>query len=412
MTPLGSPTCLEGLRVLDMSRVLAGPWASQMLGDLGAEVIKIERPGAGDDTRGWGPPYLHDAEGVETSESAYFLCANRNKKSVTIDIAHPEGRKLILKLAEASDILIENFKVGGLQHYGLDYASLHALNPRLIYCSITGFGQTGPYAHRAGYDFLVQAMGGLMSVTGRADGQPGDGPQKVGVAITDILTGLYATVAILAALTHRTATGAGQHIDMALLDSQIAAMANLGSNYLLTGTPPVRLGNSHPSIVPYQDLPTADGAMIVAVGNDGQFARMCVCLGHPEWATDPRYISNRARVENRLHLVPCLQQATMLRSTAEWVAMFEGAGVPCGPVNTLADVFADPHVQDRGVRIEMNHPLADSLPLVANPIRLSEAPVAYRLPPPLLGQHTREVLADVLGLDPAAIQGLADAGVT
>ncbi|MDO9440238.1 MAG: CaiB/BaiF CoA-transferase family protein [Beijerinckiaceae bacterium] len=407
MTPLVSPSCLAGLRVLDMSRVLAGPWAGQMLGDLGAEVIKIERPGTGDDTRGWGPPYLRDQDGAETSESAYFLCANRNKKSVTIDMTHTDGQKLLARLAQSSDILIENFKVGGLKKYGLDFEQLHKLNPRLIYCSITGFGQTGPYAPRAGYDFLVQAMGGLMSVTGQKD----EAPQKVGVAITDILTGLHATVAILAALAHRHATGRGQHIDLSLLDTQIASLANQSSSYLVTGVAPSRLGNSHPSIVPYQDLPTSDGAMIVAVGNDAQFARLCECLGQPGWAADVRFATNRSRVENRALLEPLMKQETMRESTACWVALLEKAGVPCGPVNSIADVFDDPHVKARGARFEMEHPLAGHVPLVANPIRLSESPVDYRLPPPLLGQHTRDVLKDILGFEETDLDRLQQTGV-
>ncbi|MBX9739701.1 MAG: CoA transferase [Beijerinckiaceae bacterium] len=407
LTPLVSPSCLAGLRVLDMSRVLAGPWAGQMLGDLGAEVIKIERPGTGDDTRGWGPPYLRDQEGAETSESAYFLCANRNKKSVTIDMTHTDGQKLLARLAQSSDILIENFKVGGLKKYGLDFEQLHKLNPRLIYCSITGFGQTGPYAPRAGYDFLVQAMGGLMSVTGQKD----EAPQKVGVAITDILTGLHATVAILAALAHRHATGRGQHIDLSLLDTQIASLANQSSSYLVTGVAPSRLGNSHPSIVPYQDLPTSDGAMIVAVGNDAQFARLCECLGQPGWAADVRFATNRSRVENRALLEPLMKQETMRESTAYWVALLEKAGVPCGPVNSIADVFEDPHVKARGARFEMEHPLAGHVPLVANPIRLSESPVDYRLPPPLLGQHTRDVLKDILGFEETDLDRLQQTGV-
>jgi crotonobetainyl-CoA:carnitine CoA-transferase CaiB-like acyl-CoA transferase len=381
-----------------------------MLGDLGAEVIKIERPGAGDDTRGWGPPYLRDHDGVETTESAYFLCANRNKKSVTVDMTHPEGRKLLVRLAQASDILIENFKVGGLRKYGLDYDTLHALNPRLIYCSITGFGQTGPYAQRPGYDFLLQAMGGLMSVTGREAGADGAGPIKVGVAITDILTGLHASVGILAALAHRHATGQGQHVDLALLDTQIAALANQSSNYLVTGKAPRAMGNSHPSIVPYRDFATADGAMIVAVGNDGQFAQMAAALGRPDWASDNRFATNRARVENRSVLEPLLQDAIATQTTAHWVSRLEAAGVPCGPVNDLAQVFADPQVVARGVRFEMDHASGASAPLVQNPIRLSETPVAYRHAPPLLGQDTDAVLADVLGLGEVELDELRRLG--
>ena len=394
---------LAGLRVLDMSRILAGPWVGQTLGDLGAEVVKIERPGVGDDTRSWGPPYLRDEAGRDTDVAAYFLCANRNKKSVTVDIAKPEGQALIRALAERSDVLIENFKVGGLKQYGLDYASLKELNPRLIYCSITGFGQTGPYAERAGYDFLIQAMGGLMSITG----EPDAGPQKAGVAITDVVTGLYATVGVLAALAARTHTGEGQHLDIALLDAQVASLANQSMNFLTTGHSPGRLGNSHPNIVPYQDFPTLDGAMIVAVGNDGQFARLCRELGFPEWAEEERFSTNRERVSNRGVLVPLIAAATQVRATSAWVAALEAVGVPCGPVNTIADVFDDPQVVARGIRVEMPHPEAGTVSLVANPVRLSGTPVTYASPPPALGQHTAEVLADWLGLGPGAIDALA-----
>ena len=402
---------LAGIRVLDLSRILAGPWAAQTLGDLGAEVIKVERPGAGDDTRGWGPPYLKDAQGKETAEAAYFLCANRNKKSLTLDISHPEGQRIVRELAAKSDIVIENFKVGALKKYGLDYAALSAVNPGLIYCSITGFGQTGPYARRAGYDFLIQAMGGLMSITGRGDDEEGGGPQKVGVAVTDILTGLYSTVGILAALAHRTATGKGQHIDMALLDTQIAALANQNMNFLTTGKPPVRLGNNHPNIVPYQDFPTADGGMIVAVGNDAQFAAFCRALGQPGWAADERFTKNRARVANRVALTGLLRGETVKRTTAEWIAELEKAGVPCGPINTLQEVYADPQVVARNMRFEMPHPTAGAVPQVASPLRLSRTPVSYRAPPPTLGQHTSEVLAGVLGLSGEAIAALSVQGI-
>ena len=389
---------LTGLRVLDMSRILAGPWVSQTWGDLGAEVIKIERPGTGDDTRGWGPPFLKDEDGGDTDIASYFLCANRNKKSVTIDIAHPDGRDLIVALAMHSDVLIENFKVGGLANYGLDYASLHAINPRLVYCSITGFGQTGPYAGRAGYDFLIQAMGGLMSITGSPDGQPGAGPQKAGVAITDIVTGLYATIGIQAALASRAKTGLGQHVDIALLDAQIAALANQASNFLTTGNAPVRLGNAHPNIVPYQDFPTSDGAVIIAVGNDAQFAKLCAALGFPEWAEDPRFATNRDRVRDRDLLVSLLRGATVVKTTSEWVANLEARGVPCGPVNTIADVFDDPHVRARGLAMAMPSD-AGAVPLVRSPIRLSDTPVQYRYVPPKLGQHTEEILEAWLGLE-------------
>lgn len=389
-------SALSNLRVLDLSRVLAGPWAGQMLADLGADVVKVERPGAGDDTRAWGPPYLRDADGRDTSEAAYFLSANRNKRSITIDFTQPEGQQQVRELVQRADVLIENFKVGGLAAYGLDYQSLQTLNPRLIYCSVTGFGQHGPYAKRAGYDFMIQAMGGLMSITGKADGEEGAGPVKVGVALTDILTGLYASNAILAALAERERSGQGQFIDLALLDVQIACLGNQALNYLTTGVPPKRLGNAHPNIVPYQDFPTADGDFILTVGNDGQFRKFCEVAGHPEWATDPRFASNSARVASRAELIPLIRQVTVFRTTAEWIAALEQAGVPCGPINDLDQVFADPQVQARGTRIRMAHPLAGEVDLVANPIRLSRTPVDYRRPPPLLGEHNREVLADWL----------------
>jgi crotonobetainyl-CoA:carnitine CoA-transferase CaiB-like acyl-CoA transferase len=402
---------LSHLRVLDLSRVLAGPWAGQLLGDLGADVIKIERPVAGDDTRGWGPPFLRDAAGAETRDAAYFLCANRNKQSVTIDFTRPEARALITALARESDIVIENFKRGGLAAYGLDYAALSAVNPGLIYCSITGFGQTGPYADRAGYDFLIQGMGGLMSITGRRDGEAGAGPQKVGVAVTDILTGLYACNAILAAVAHRAVSGTGQYIDLALLDVQIASLANQTMNYLTTGSAPVRMGNAHPNIVPYQDFPTADGAMILAVGNDSQFAKLATVAGHPGWAAAPLFATNKARVANREAFVAAFTAVSVTRTTRAWIAALEAAGVPCGPINTLADVFADPQVVARGMEIRMEHAAGVSVPLVANPIRMSETPPEYRTAPPTLGQHTRTVLAERLGLDEAAIAALADQGV-
>ncbi|HCE39064.1 Acetyl-CoA:oxalate CoA-transferase [Alcanivorax sp. ALC70] len=402
---------LSHLRVLDLSRVLAGPWAGQILGDLGARVIKVERPGRGDDTRGWGPPYLKDGDGGDTDQAAYYLTANRNKESVAIDITRPEGQELVRKLAAECDVVLENFKVGGLKRYGLDYDSLKALNPKLIYCSITGFGQDGPYATRAGYDFLIQGMGGLMSLTGHAEGEPGAGPMKVGVALTDITTGLYATIAVLAALSHRDRTGEGQHLDMALFDVQMACLANQAMNYLTTGQSPRRFGNAHPNIVPYQDFPTADGDVILTVGNDDQFARFCEVAGHPEWAEDPRFATNRSRVEHREVLVPLLRQTTVMKTTAEWLAALEAVGVPCGPVNNLEQAFADPQAQARGLRREMDHPTAGSVPTVASPLRLSATPAEYRLPPPLLGEHTRAVLGDMLGLDEAALETLFAEGV-
>ena len=399
---------LSHIRVLDLSRVLAGPWAGQILADLGAEVLKVERPGAGDDTRHWGPPFLRDARGENTAEAAYYLSANRNKKSLTIDFTRAEGQRLIRELVAQSDILLENFKVGGLAAYGLDYASLREINPRLIYCSITGFGQDGPYAQRAGYDFMIQGLGGLMSLTGRAEGEEGSGPVKVGVALTDILTGLYASTAVLGALAHRDQSGIGQHIDMALLDVQVACLANQAMNYLTTGVAPRRMGNAHPNIVPYQDFPTADGDFILTVGNDGQFRKFCEVAGHAEWAIDPRFASNQARVAHRAELIPLIRQATVFRSTAEWIAALEPAGVPCGPINDLAQVFADPQVIARGLKVELPHPLAGTVPGVASPLRLSATPVEYRNAPPLLGEHTDAVLGELLGLDAAALAGLRE----
>jgi len=405
---------LAGLKVLDLSRVLAGPWASQLLGDLGADVIKVEKPGengrGGDDTRGWGPPWLADGNGKPTADAAYFLCTNRNKRSMTVDITRPEGQAIVRELAAQADVVLENFKVGGLKAYGLDYASLIALNPKLIYCSITGFGQDGPYAARAGYDFLIQGMGGLMSVTGRAEGEDGAGPQKVGVALTDILTGLYAGNAILAALAHRDRTGQGQHIDLALLDVQVACLANQAMNYLVSGKPPRRMGNSHPNIVPYQDFPTADGDMILAVGNDGQFARFCEIAGRPEWSADERFATNAARVRNRAVLIPLLRQTTVMKTTAEWIALLENDAVPCGPINDLAGVFADPQVRHRGLHLDLPHASGGAAPQVANPIHFSATPIAYRRAPPLLGQDTDAVLRE-LGRSEASIAALRAAGI-
>ncbi len=405
---------LSHLRVLDLSRVLAGPWASQLLGDLGADVIKVEKPGAdgkgGDDTRGWGPPWLGDGEGQPTTDAAYFLCTNRNKRSLTVDITRPEGQAIVREIAAQSDVVLENFKVGGLKAYGLDYASLSAINPRLVYCSITGFGQDGPYAARAGYDFLIQGMGGLMSVTGRAEDEDGAGPQKVGVALTDILTGLYAGNAILAALAHREKTGQGQHIDLALLDVQVACLANQAMNYLVSGKAPRRMGNGHPNIVPYQDFPTADGDMILAIGNDGQFARFCEIAGHAGWSGDERFATNAARVRHRAELIPMLRQTTVMKTTAEWIALLENAAVPCGPINDLAGVFADPQVIHRGLRVDMPHAAGGTAPQVANPIHFSATPIDYRRAPPLLGQDTEAVLKE-LGRSEAEIAALRKAGV-
>ena len=407
------PNALSHITVLDLSRVLAGPWAGQILADFGAEVIKIERPGAGDDTRSFGPPFLRNADGQEAegADAAYYLCANRNKKSVTVDISTPDGQKIIRDLARTCDIVLENFKVGGLAAYGLDYESLKSVNGRLIYCSITGFGQTGPYASRAGYDFLVQGMGGLMSITGRAAEEPGAGPQKAGVAVADILTGLYASIGILAALTHRERTGVGQYIDVSLLDVQVACLANQALSYLVSGQVPERMGNAHPSIVPYQDFPTRDGYMIIAVGNDAQFARLCAAAGLPRLAADPMFATNKERVANRAVLIERLCEVTRTRDTAQWVADLERVGVPCGPINAIDQVFADPQVRARAMQLELPHPLAGKVPLIANPLRLSETPVAYRSAPPVLGADTRSVLEHRLGLSQPRIDELAAKGI-
>ncbi len=390
-----APGALTGVRVLDLSRVLAGPWCTQTLADLGAEVIKIERPGAGDDTRGWGPPFLKDRQGRDTTDAAYFLGANRNKRSVTIDIARPEGQALVRQLADGCDVLVENFKVGDMARYGLDAASLRQRCPRLVYCSITGFGQTGPYRERAGYDYAVQGLGGLMSVTGERDDLPGGGPQKVGVAVADLFTGMYATVAVLAALRHRDTTGIGQVVDMALLDTQVAMLANLGASYLVTGKAPRRAGNAHQNIVPYQVFEVADGHLILAVGNDGQFRRFCAVAGCSELAADSRFARNADRVRHRELLVPLLAARLRTRPRAEWLAALEAATVPCGPINDLDEVFADPQVQARGMTLQTVHPHTDALKLVASPMKLSATPVQLRRPPPLLGEHTDEVLAEV-----------------
>ena len=404
------PGALAGLRILDLSRVLAGPWCTQTLADLGADVIKVERPGSGDDTRGWGPPFLKDRAGHDTAEAAYYLGTNRNKRSVTIDIARPEGQALVRRLADGCDVMVENFKVGDMARYGLDAASMRASRPRLIYCSITGFGQTGPYRDRAGYDYAVQGLGGLMSVTGERDDLPGGGPQKVGVAVADLFTGMYATVAILAALRHRDASGEGQVIDMALLDTQVAMLANLGANYLVTRQPPRRAGNAHQNIVPYQVFEVADGHLILAVGNDGQFERFCTVAGRPDLAADERFAKNAGRVRHRETLVPLLAAEMRKRSRADWLAALEAAKVPCGPINGLDEVFADPQVRSRQMTIVMPHPLAGEVELVASPMKLSATPVQQRRPPPLLGEHTGEVLAEI-GLGAAQIAELRRQGV-
>jgi crotonobetainyl-CoA:carnitine CoA-transferase CaiB-like acyl-CoA transferase len=396
-TPTGTGTpragALSHLRVLDMSRVLAGPWCGQVLADLGAEVIKVERPGSGDDTRTWGPPDLRDREGRDTREAAYFLCANRGKRSLTLDISKPEGQAVVRRLAADCDVLLENYKAGDLARYGLSYEDLRVLNPGLVYCSITGFGQTGPMRSIAGYDFLIQALGGLMSITGERDEVPGGGPQKVGVAVADIMTGMYATVAILAALAHRSRSGEGQYIDMALLDVQVAMLANINMNYLIGGRVPRRLGNAHPNIVPYQVFDAADGKLVLAVGNDAQFAKFCAAAGCT-LHEDPRFAKNAGRVRHREILVPQLAALVRSRPVAEWVAVLEPIGVPVGPINDLRQVFEHPQVQSRGLRVELPHPLSGSVPGVANPIKMSATPPQARTAPPLLGQHTREVLRE------------------
>src|SRR6185295_6880251 len=388
------PGPLAHLTVVDLSRVLAGPWCTQLLADLGAEVIKIEKPGGGDDTRRWGPPFLEDVNGRDTAEAAYYLGCNRGKQSVAVDFTSTEGRRIVQDLCRQADIVVENFKVGALARYGLDYPAVAAINPRLVYCSITGFGQTGPYADRAGYDYAIQGIGGLMSVTGERDDLPGGGPQKVGVAVADLFTGMYATVAILAALRHRDATGQGQAIDMALLDTQVAMLANLGANYLVTGVAPKRAGNAHQNIVPYQVFEVADGHLILAVGNDSQFVKFCDVAGRPDFARDERFARNAGRVRHRAVLVPLLAELMKTRRKADWLAALEAAKVPCGAINDLAEVFADPQVAERGMTVEVPHPLAATLPLVASPIKLSATPVTYRRAPPLLGEHTDDVLAE------------------
>ncbi|MYN08145.1 CaiB/BaiF CoA transferase family protein [Pseudoduganella aquatica] len=402
---------LGHIRVLDLSRVLAGPWCSQNLADLGADVIKIERPGSGDDTRAWGPPYARDADGRDTSEAAYYLAANRGKRSVTVDIASAEGQQLIRELAAQSDVVLENYKVGQLKRYGLDYESLKAVKPDLVYCSITGFGQDGPYAHRAGYDFLIQGMGGLMSVTGERDDLPGGGPQKAGVALVDLMTGMYSTIAIQAALMHRDRSGEGQYIDMALLDVQVAMLANMGSNYLNSGKAPKRWGNAHPNIVPYQTFACSDGYIIVAAGNDGQYQKFVEAGGRADLATHERYASNPLRVQNRDELVPILAEMVKGKTRSEWIEQLEAVGVPCGPINDIGDVYQNPQVQARGLVTETPHPSAGKVKLVRSPMRLSGTPTDGGSAPPLLGQHTEEVLRELLGRSPEDIGALKGKGV-
>jgi len=405
------PGPLSHLTILDLSRVLAGPWCTQLLADLGATVIKIEKPGSGDDTRAWGPPFLKDVEGHDTGEAAYYLACNRGKLSVAIDFTKPEGRDLVLALARPSDALVENFKVGGLAKYGLDFASVSALNPRLVYASITGFGQDGPYADRAGYDFIIQGMSGFMSVTGERDDRPGGGPQKAGVAITDLMTGMYASVALLAALAHRDRTGQGQWIDACLFDSSVAMMAVIDMNYLVSGNVPSRAGNAHQNIVPYQVFACADGHVILAVGNDGQFRKFCEIVNEPEWVADERFATNAARVRHRESLVPLIDAVMRTRSQRAWLDALERAGVPCGPINRLDQVFDDPQIRARGMKLDLPHPLAGSVPQVRAPLRFSATPLSYASAPPLLGAHTASVLRERLALTDRKIAELAQRGV-
>lgn len=402
---------LSNLRVLDLTRVLAGPWCAQNLADLGADVIKVERPKVGDDTRSWGPPYLRDARGKNTSEAAYYLAANRGKQAITVDISSAEGQQIIRELAAQSDVVIENYKLGQLKKYGLDYDSLKQVKADLIYCSVTGFGQTGPYAHRAGYDFIVQGMGGFMSLTGERDDLPGGGPQKAGVAIADLMTGMYATIAILAALNYRNQTGLGQYIDLGLLDVQVAMLANMNMNYLSTGQAPQRWGNAHANIVPYQTFATADGHIIVAAGNDQQYSKFVELGGQPELASDARFSTNPERVKHRQLLVPILAEMVKQKTKAEWISLLEQAGVPCGPINTLDEVFNDPQVQARQMQVNLSHPLAGEVKLVGSPMKLSLTPVQYQLPPPLLGQHTTQILSQRLGYSVEQLEQLRQRGV-
>jgi crotonobetainyl-CoA:carnitine CoA-transferase CaiB-like acyl-CoA transferase len=402
---------LAGIRVLDLSRVLAAPWTGQNLADLGAEVVKIERPKSGDDSRAFGPPWLKAADGRETGESAYFACANRGKKSVTINLSHKEGQRIVRELAARSDVLLENYKFGDLARYGLGYPDLAAINPRLVYCSVTGFGHTGPYRDRPGYDFMIQGMAGMMSITGERDELPGGGPQKAGMPIADIMTGMYATVAVCAALVYRAQSGKGQHLDLALFDTQVAVLANQAANYLATGVSPRRLGNAHPNIVPYGSYRTADGAVIIACGNDNLFGRFCDAAGCSELAKDARFSTNGKRVSNRAALDAVIGPILERRTTREWVQALEAAGVPNGPINTLEEVFREPQAIARGLKVEVPHPVAGAVALVRSPMRFSATPVEHEVPPPVLGEHTEEVLREMLGLSPAEIAKLRADGV-
>ncbi len=402
---------LSHIRVLDLSRVLAGPWCGQNLADLGAEVIKVERPQKGDDSRAFGPPWIKDKDGKDTKDSAYFTSANRGKKSITLNIASPEGQRIVRELAKISDVLIENYKYGDLPRYGLGYDDLKTINPKLIYCSVTGFGHTGPYREHPGYDFMIQGMGGMMSVTGEPDGAPGGGPQRAGVPVADIITGMYASIAICAAIANRERTGQGQHIDCALLDSQIELLAYQNTNYFATGQSPKRIGNLHPNIVPYQPFKTKDGDVIVACGNDNLYRKFCDAAGCPELATDARFATNGKRVANRAELTRLIQEIFQKKTTAEWLALLEAAGVPNGPINDIAQVFEEPQVKARGVKIELDHAAAGKLPLVASPMRFSGTPLEYRLPPPLLGEHTDQILKEFLKLNETEVAKLRADGI-
>jgi crotonobetainyl-CoA:carnitine CoA-transferase CaiB-like acyl-CoA transferase len=405
------PGPLSHIKVLDLSRVLAGPWTGQNLADLGAEVIKVERPRKGDDSRAFGPPWLKDRNGKDTTESAYFLAANRGKKAITVDLSKGEGQELVRRLAAQCDVLLENYKFGDLGRYRLGYDDLHEINPGLIYCSVTGFGQTGPYRERPGYDFMIQGMGGLMSITGERDDLPGGGPQRVGVPIVDIMTGMYASIAVCAALAHRERTGVGQHLDLALLDTQVAFLANQAMNYLASGEVPGRLGNAHPNIVPYQTFETKDGDIILACGNDNLFSKFCEVADCRRLAEDPRFATNGKRVENRAALAPLLADIFMKRTTHEWVEALEAAGVPNGPINDIEQVFEEPQVIARGMKIELDHPLAGKVPLVASPMKFSATPLEFRTPPPTLGQHTDQILRGMLAMNDSEIAELRAAGV-
>ena len=403
-------TALGHLKVLDLTRVLAGPWATQNLADLGAQVIKVERPGVGDDTRAWGPPFLKDRDGLETNDSSYFLSANRGKQSITIDLAHPEGQELIRALAKQADVVVENYKVGTLARYGLDYESLKAVNPRLVYCSVTGFGQSGPYASLPGYDFVFQGMGGLMSITGQPEGEPGDEPMKVGIAISDLLTGMYATTAILAAVEHRRVSGQGQHIDMSLLDCMVTINSYQAINHFLSGQVPQRMGNAHSNMVPYQVFRCKEGEVIVAVGNDSQYRAFCKLIGRDDLGGDARYATPGQRNRNRVALIPEIAATMRTRTMQEWVALMQAANVPCGPIYNMRQVFEDPQVRQRGMQLSLPHSAGVQAPAVANPIRLSETPIQYGQSAPLLGEHTDQVLAGQLGLAPDRIAQLRAAG--